>query len=300
VVIVDAGSTDETLEIARHFEVERILENRLTTGEAGKAVGLKAAEGDLLLSLDSDNVIVGSDWFRRMVEPFLDPDVMSAQALYWDYRREDHFITRWAALTGVGDPLALYIGNYDHYSYLTGRWTDYPHHAEQRDGWLRVTIDPRWVPTIGANGYLVRREALAQVPFGDYFFDIDFFHDLVQLGMNTIALVDVPIRHYFSDSVSRFYLKTRRRVDDFYFFSGRGLRSYPWTSGNKRGVARFVGSTLLVVPQLVDIGRGFRHRPDRAWLFHLPACWITLVVYATGAIRGRLRPTMLDRRGWRQ
>jgi glycosyltransferase involved in cell wall biosynthesis len=300
VVIVDAGSTDETLDIARRFEVERILENPLKTGEAGKAVGLRAAEGDLLLSLDSDNVIVGSDWLRRMVEPFSDPEVMSAQALRWDYRRQDHFITRWAALTGVGDPLALYVGNYDHYSHLTGRWTDYPHQAEQREGWLRVTIDPDWVPTLGANGYLVRREALRRVPFGDYFFDIDFAHDLVQLGLNTVALVDVPIRHYFSDSVSRFYLKTRRRVDDFYFFSSKGMRSYPWTSRRKKGAARFVASTVLVVPLLVDIGRGLRRRPDRAWLFHLPACWITLVVYGTGAIRARLRPRMLDRRGWRQ
>lgn len=300
VVIVDAGSTDETLEIARRFEVDRILENPLKTGEAGKAVGLRAAEGDLLLSLDSDNVVVGSGWLRRMVEPFSDPDVMSAQPLRWDYRRQDHFITRWAALTGVGDPLALYVGNYDHYSHLTGRWTDYPHRAEQRDGWLRVELDPAWVPTIGANGYLFRREALEQVPFGDYFFDIDFAHELVQRGLNTIALVDVPIRHYFSDSATRFYLKTRRRVDDFYFFSSLGMRSYPWTSRKKKGAARFVASTVLVVPLLVDIGRGFRRRPDRAWFFHLPACWITLVVYGTGALRGRLRPRMLDRRGWRQ
>jgi glycosyltransferase involved in cell wall biosynthesis len=300
VLIVDGGSTDETLDIARCFEVERILRNPLKTGEAGKAVGLKAAVGDVLLSLDSDNVLVGSDWLRRMVEPFNDSGVVAAQALRWHYRRDDHFITRWAALTGVADPLALYVGNYDRYSQLTGRWTDYPHEAEQRDGWLRVTIDPRWVPTIGANGYLVRREALAAVPFDDYFFDIDFTYDLVQLGLNTVALVDVPIRHYFSDSVSRYYLKTKRRVDDFHFFARKGLRSYPWTTTRKKGAARFVASTVLVVPLLVDISRGFRRRPDRAWLFHLPACWITLVVYGTGAIRGRLRPRMLDRRAWRQ
>jgi GT2 family glycosyltransferase len=300
IVLVDAGSTDRTVEIAREHSVDQLLENPLRTGEAGKAVGFRAAKGELLLSLDSDNVVVGSDWLRRMVEPFSDPDVMAAQPLRWDYRRQDHFITRWAALTGVGDPLALYVGNYDHYSHLTGRWTDYPHQAEQREGWLRVKIDPAWVPTIGANGYLMRRDALAEVPFGDYFFDVDFAYDLVQRGLDTIALVDVAIRHYFSESASRFYLKTRRRVDDFYFFSSLGLRTYPWTSRKKRGAARFVASTLLVVPLLLDIGRGFRRRPDPAWLFHLPACWITLVVYGTGAIRGRLRPRMLDRRGWRQ
>ena len=49
---MDGGSTDETLDIARRFDVERILENELKTGEAGKAVELKEAEGDLLLSLD--------------------------------------------------------------------------------------------------------------------------------------------------------------------------------------------------------------------------------------------------------
>jgi glycosyltransferase involved in cell wall biosynthesis len=90
VVIVDAGSTDDTLDIAHRFGAERILENPLKTGEAGKAVGLRAAAGDLLLSLDSDNVVVGSDWLRRMVEPFFDPDVVAAQPLRWDYRRQVH------------------------------------------------------------------------------------------------------------------------------------------------------------------------------------------------------------------
>jgi hypothetical protein len=69
------------------------------------------------------------------------------------------------------------------------------------------------VPTIGANGYLVRREALEQVALDNYFFDVDFAYDLVQLGLDTIALVAVPIRHYFSDGVSGFYLKTRRPVE---------------------------------------------------------------------------------------
>ena len=174
IVLVDAGSTDRTVAVAREHAVDQLLDNPLRTGEAGKAVGFRAAQGELILTLDSDNVLVGSDWLARMVAPFSDPEIMAAQPLRWDYRRQDHFVTRWAALTGVGDPLALYIGNYDHYSHLTGRWTDYPHRAEHREGWLRVEIDPRWVPTIGANGYLVRRDALEQVPFGEYFFDIDF------------------------------------------------------------------------------------------------------------------------------
>lgn len=298
-LVVDGGSTDATLEIARRHDA-RVLANPLRTGESGKANGVHAARGELVLMIDSDNVLVGTDWLRRMVRPFEDHAVISSEALRWEYRRRDHFINRYQALTGINDPLALFVGNYDRLSTLTGRWTDYPVREEARDGWLRVTLDPRWVPTMGANGYLVRRTAFDDVPIGEYLFDIDFVHDLVQNGHDTIARVDVPIRHYFCDSVRRFYLKTRRRTDDYFYFAAQGRRSYPWRERQRAGVVRFVASTVTLVPLLVQVGRGLRRRRDPAWLFHVPACWITLAVYGAGAIRGKLRPQLLDRSGWGQ
>ncbi len=211
--------------------------------------------------IDSDNVLVGDDWLRRMIEPFADDDVISSEALRWDYRREDHFINRYQALTGINDPMSLFVGNYDRFSTLTGRWTGYPVRQEQRDGWLRVTLDPAYVPTMGANGYIVRRRAFDLVPIGDYLFDIDFVHDLVTNGQRTIARVDVPIRHYFCDSVSRFYRKTRRRTDDYFYFAALGQRSYPWTTSRRRGVALFVGSTVTVIPLVAQIALGYSRRP---------------------------------------
>lgn len=300
IVVADAGSTDRTLEIAERHGVERVVPNPLKTGEAGKAAALRACSGELVLHVDSDNIVIGTDWLSRMVAPLADPEVVSSECLRWAYRREDHFINRYQALTGINDPMALFVGNYDRFSELTGRWTDLPYRAEPRDGWEKVWLDPENVPTMGANGYLVRREAYDLVEVGDYLFDIDVVHDLVQAGRSCIARVDVAIRHEFCDSVTRFYRKTRRRTDDFFYFSAQGARSYPWTNRRRRGVADFVLSTVLVVPLLQQVVRGLRRKPDPAWLFHVPACWITLVVYATGTIRGALAPEMLDREGWSQ
>jgi glycosyltransferase involved in cell wall biosynthesis len=301
VMVVDAGSSDATRAIAEHHRVEMILENPLQTGEAAKAVGIRHAKGELVLMVDSDNVLVGRDWLRRMVEPLVaDATVVSSECLRWDYRREDHFINRYQALTGINDPMALFIGNYDRWSELTGRWTDYFVHSEPRDGWERVELDPARVPTMGANGYLVRRTAYDHIEVGDYLFDIDAVHELVEAGLNVIARVDVPIRHYFCDSVRAFYRKTRRRTDDFFYFRSRGMRTYPWTSRQRAAVIRFVLATVLVVPLLAQVRRGYRRVPDPAWLFHVPACWITLGVYAVGTIRGAIRPAKLDRKGWRQ
>lgn len=300
IVVADGGSTDATLDIARAHGVEQIVPNPLRTGEAGKAAALRVATKELILHVDSDNVVVGPDWLRRMVAPLADPEVISSEALRWEYRREDHFINRYQALTGVNDPMAIFVGNYDRYSVLTRRWTDYPFRSEPRDGWEKVWLSPEHVPTMGANGYLVRREAYDGLDVGDYLFDIDAVHDLVQQGHTCVARVDVPIRHYFCDSVARFHKKTKRRTDDFFFFSAQGRRSYPWTSRQRAGVVRFVVSTVLVVPLLVQVARGFRRKRDPAWLFHVAACWITLVDYAAGTIKGRLRPRMLDRKDWSQ
>jgi glycosyltransferase involved in cell wall biosynthesis len=301
VILIDAGSTDRTREIATAHGVDMILENPLTTGEAGKAVGVGRASRDLVLMIDSDNVLVGRDWLRRMVRPLVeDPAVVSSECLRWEYRRRDHFINRYQALTGINDPMSLFVGNYDRWSELHQRWTGYPYGSEQREGWERVTLDPRWVPTMGANGYLVRREILEQADFGDYLFDIDVVHDLVGAGHDVLARVDVAIRHYFVDSTARFIRKTRRRAEDFFYYQAQGARSYPWTTRQRTGVVAFVLSTLLVAPLLVQILRGYRRVPDPAWLFHLPACWITLVIYVQSTIRGRLRAAPLDREGWSQ
>jgi glycosyltransferase involved in cell wall biosynthesis len=301
ILIIDGGSHDQTREIAERHGVEHILDNRLATGEAGKAQGIHFATRDLILMVDSDNVLVGEDWLRRMVLPLIeDPIVVSSECLKWEYRRQDHFINRYQALTGINDPMSLFIGNYDRWSELRQNWTAYPVSVAHRNGWERVELDPSCVPTMGANGYLVRKEAYEKIGLGDYLFDIDAVHDLVVAGQNIIARVDVPIRHYYCDSVRRFYRKTRRRTDDFFYFRSRGMRSYPWTTRQRLAVLRFIASTVLVVPLLVEAARGYRRVADPAWLFHVPACWITLVVYAAGTLRGITRPAQLDRVGWSQ
>jgi glycosyltransferase involved in cell wall biosynthesis len=301
IIIADGGSDDDTRAIAARHGVDRIVENRLVTGEAGKAEGIRDATRDLILMVDSDNVLVGSDWLRRMAQPLIeDPSVVSSECLRWEYRSEDHFINRYQALTGVNDPMSLFIGNYDRWSELYQRWTAYPVKIERRGAWERVELHPSAVPTMGANGYLVRRSAYDLLDLGDYLFDVDAVHDLVGVGLNVIARVDVPIRHYFCDSTWRFYRKTRRRTDDFFFFRSKGMRTYPWTTRQRLGVVRFVVSTVLVIPLLAQVYSGYRRVADPAWLFHVPACVITLGVYVAGMVRSVVRPAQLNRAGWSQ
>jgi glycosyltransferase involved in cell wall biosynthesis len=297
VVIADGGSTDRTREIAGAYGA-RVVENPGRTAEAGKAVGIAAAQHEILCFIDSDNEIVGIDWLRRMTRPFEDPEIASSEVLRWAYVREDGLVNRYCALTGVNDPASLFVGNYGRYSWLTGRWTDYPVRMTARDGWTEVELDPAKVPTMGANGYLVRAELMRQVPGIDtYLFDIDAVVELARMGHTRVARVDTEIRHFFARSPKDFARKTRRRAQDFLHHRSTGERSYSWGVG---GLVRFSLATALVVPTLIQTARGIRRRPDTAWLFHPVACWITLLIYAQAVVRARFGGEGYDRSRWKQ
>lgn len=299
IVLVDAGSTDATLEIAARYGVDQVVENPLRTGEAGKARGVQAARGEILAFVDSDNVLVGADWLTRMTEPFRDRSIVSSEALRWRYSRDDGYVDRYCALTGVNDPLSLFIGNYGRYSHLTGRWTGFDVEQFAENGYLRVRADPALLPTMGANGYLVRASALRAVLHGDYLFDIDSVGELARSGFDLVARVDVAVGHSFARGYGDYVRKTRRRARDYLFYRGQGLRTYPW-SRYRRGVVRFVLATVSVVPTLAQAARGYARQRDPAWFFHPVACWTTLVIYASELGRSRLRREALSRARWRQ
>lgn len=284
IIIADGGSRDRTLEVAEKFKVDRVLNNSLRTGEAGKAVGVEAARKEIVLLQDSDNILDGEDWLRRMVEPFQDEGIVAAEPLYYGYRKKDSLITRYCALLGMNDPVCLYLGNYDRYSYVTGKWTGLTIDVQDDGNYLLLDLNARNIPTMGANGFLVRAGPLKKLDYQPYLFDVDVVHQCVGKGWNKFAKVKIGIVHLFADDVGSFLRKTHRRVRDYLFYEKHGMRNYPWRRLSRLGTLRFVLCTLLVVPIARDCIRGYRRRPDVAWLFHPLACWLTLLTYGLGFV----------------
>ncbi|MCL5951628.1 MAG: glycosyltransferase family 2 protein [Chloroflexi bacterium] len=295
IVVADGGSTDQTLTIARRY-TDRIYPNPRQTGEAGKAVALQHASGEIAAFIDSDNILPQRDWLARMVAPFDDAEIVAAEPIEYTYRRQDGYITRYCALMGMNDPLCLFLGNYDRYCTLTGKWTGMPVAVEDKGTFLKVTLEGARLPTIGANGFLVRRSALDGCSVRDYVFDIDVVYELLQQGQCKFAKVKTGIVHVFSGSAGTFVRKQRRRIKDYLFFSRSRLRKYPWKSTAKGRLAKFVLYGATVVPLWIQSLIGFTRKPDWAWAFHPFACWITLFVYGAETIRGTLPGAQLQSR----
>lgn len=289
VIIVDGGCTDNTLELVKSYNiVKKVLKNPLITGEAGKSVGVKAAKGELVALVDSDNLLDAKDWLKRMVTPFKDKDIIGAEPLYYTFRKQDYYITRYSALTGVNDPLCIFLGNYDRWNYITNKWTEIPLMQEDKGDYIKVILGDKQLPTIGANGTVWRLSLLKKTNFAPYFFDIDIPFQLVKQGHTNFAKVKTGIIHLYCSSIKQFVKKQSRRITEFKNEKFSKYRVYPWSALSKLKVAKFVLYTVLVIPLLYQSLKGYLRKPDTAWFFHIPACWLTLFIYTYGILKSKV------------
>ncbi len=297
-IVADGGSQDATVAIARSYNAT-VVPNPRVSGEAGKAAALRAAGGELVALIDSDNVIVGRDWLRRMVAPFADRAVVASEPIAFAALPTDTVIDRYCALFGVNDPLCLFLGNYDRWSAASGKWTGLDVAVEDRGDYLAIALDRSLLPTFGANGTLYRRAVLDRY-VGEYLMDVDI---PVRIAADSpgllFAKVRTSIRHLFCRDSKAFVRKQTRRIRDYFAESkGDGGRAYPWRELIVGGAVRFSLACVTVVPLIAQSARAYRRSGDRAAFFHPIACWLTLWIYATNLLFARGRA--LSRRDWRQ
>lgn len=306
-IFADGGSSDGTIkrleEYGEKYDIDiSVYENPLRTAEAGKAVGVRKAQGEVICLLDSDNIISDSKWLIRMMEPFEESIIVASEPIAYTYREQDSVINRYCALIGMNDPLCLFTGNYDRYCTITNKWTNVEREEIDRGNYLSIKFRENMIPTIGANGFLMRREELLDNFEGDYLFDIDVLWELFKKNPELrVAKVKTGIVHLFCPDTKTFYRKQNRRIRDFLYFSEEKGRKYPWGKIGKGKIVLFAVSCITIIPLLVQTCIGYSRKRDlQAWAYHFVACWVTLWVYGWGVVTGIFKKEQANRDNWKQ
>ena len=265
-------------------------------------MAFKKAKNELVALVDSDNYLPSKNWLRQMVAPFTDKEVIGSEPWEYTYRKSDGFIDRYCALMGMNDPLCYFLGNYDRQNYLSRKWTNLPLKQEDKGSWLKVSLKLPMIPTIGANGTVLRREPfLKSGLIGDYLFDIDILAQLAEKRTIKFAKVKVGIIHlYCGGDIKKFIRKQKRRIKDYLYYQKIGARNYPWQSQNKVGLLKFVFACITILPLTAQILKGYFRKPDTTWFFHPLACWITFVVYGGERLKSLHEVREMDRSKWKQ
>jgi len=269
ILLIDGGSDDNTKEIAKEFNC-KILKNPYRVEEKARIQGINKAKGEVIVLIDADNVIPEKDFFNKMLEPFEDKEIAFSESLYYSYRKNDKLGVRYQALIGGDDPIVGYLGFYSRWNYFKGDWTGYPYFSEDKGNYLKIIFkDKKKVPPMGCNGFFVRKK-IAKKLIKDKFIHSDFIYDLVNKGYNCFAKVKKGIIHnqpkFFPNKLRR--MKRRKSLGIKYDYGMSKWRIFL--------AVLYVG---LFFPLFIDTIRGFIKKPDSAWLFHIPASYLLLLLY---------------------
>jgi glycosyltransferase involved in cell wall biosynthesis len=302
ILIVDGGSTDSTLKIARLYKC-KVIENPLKTGEAGKAVGVSNSHSDLVALIDSDNILPTTNWLLNMVTPFIeDPRIIGTEPWSFTYRPQAGFIERYCSLIGANDPFTFIAGTFDRQNIITGRWTGLKINIVDHRYYQTIKLNRATsLPTLGANGTVYKTKIIKKYIDHKYLFDVDVIPTILN-NLKTIhfAKVKIGIVHtYCESSIPKFYKKQLRRATDLYTY--QKVRQFHPTNNTLLSIIKFSLYSSTLVPPIIDMMVGIFKKPDIAWLFHPIACTLTLYTYAIQTIKfqlGILKP--INRRSWSQ
>jgi len=299
VLIVDGGSNDTTLKVAESYQARVIVKDEYRDNqEARKGIGLFNASHSILAYLDSDNFLLRENWLMEMVQPLTEnEDIIGSQTLRYAYTCSATPLNRYFALFGASDPIAYYLGKQDRLSWAKNSW-DLLGEAEDRGNYYFVRYNPENFPTLGANGFLIRREILLKSNCEpSNFFHTDVLYDLAQQGYNAYGIVKSDILH-LSGATSLDFIKKRASYMKSYYQKEGFRRRYkiydPKNIHDNLNLFKFIVYSLTLVKPFYDSVRGFTKIRDIAWFLHPLMCLSISFAYGLAtidrAVRIRHRP----------
>lgn len=257
ILVVDGGSTDDSLQVAKRAGA-RVINNPYRLAEPGVAIGVQAAQGDLVVILAADNWVRSSRFLERMAEPFAKDDSV------------------WAAFprvvsTGHDSVASRYINRFsDPFSqFVYGGETSLQGVRKPTSGYRVISSSVKSHPLLAAaQGCMLRRDEIRSASPEDAD-DILTIIDLIGRGGRIALVYDAEIEHHTVDSLKHLFQKYRARIGSArgrnqgylvrrrYMSRARQLRSWLW----------FPYSVTLVLPLVHGLVLYLKHR-DLVALYH--------------------------------
>lgn len=285
ILVVDGSSDDSTRQIAKSFDV-RVLSvpKKKQNAEYNKSLGFRKSKGEFVLILDSDNILPNKDWLKHMIEPFLiHPNLVGTNTLYFTYNKSFSLLDRYLSLFGSLDPVAYYLHKVDKLPYGTKKYTLLGKSKKYKDYYL-VVFHPDAVPSIGSNGFFIRKKILSNYGLVDakHFFHTDVHVDVIKKGFNSYAFVNESIIHETGNrNIVNFFIR-RYHFLTFNLINKKYRRHSVYQTQDTFFLILFIIYSITFIKPLYDSIQGYRRIKDIAWFLHPIFCFLFFLVYSFG------------------
>lgn len=275
VIIIDGGSSDSTLEIAKKY-TNILLNNEKRAEEYARTIGVEKSSGGIIAFVDADNFLINRDTLKIVYSCFLDnPEIVFCEPIYYESRITDDNITKYISLIGGDDPVAVYLGIYDRFSYLKNDWTDsrYEVIKKSKNYSTFKLLNIQNMPPLGANVCFIKKDALLEINYKP-FLHTDVIFRLLKRN-NYFAKINLGVVHKQNGLIKTFLKKKMRRLNRKY----SDLNREYYFQLSLKNVIFLVLRLIFIFPLIIDAIIGYTRKKDRVWLFHPLLTYLSSAVY---------------------
>ena len=280
IIVADGGSTDGTIKIVKKYG-GRVINEKTSSPEAAKAVALKYARNEIILQIDDDNILPHKNWLAYMVSFFdKEPNIVGCYPWRYTYRKTDKILNRYFSLLGANDPVAWFLGRADRQSYLSDRWALLGQ-AQDKGDYFLVKFNQDNLPTVGANGFLIKRKLLMKAKVDEkHFFHIDVNMDLIKQGYSKYVVVKNDIIHASGQEFWPFFIRRKKYMEDLYLRDLTKRRYFIYKKErDRKKIITYSLYALTFIKPIVTAVKGFSRIPDIAWFLHPIVCFLMFWIY---------------------
>lgn len=292
VLVLDGGSTDNTCGVAEELGAIAIDGGYSDNPEARRHVGVLKAKHDIIVVIDTDNILPYESWLKDMARPLADDsEIVGCFTKWYGYDQNTAGLDQYYALVGGNDTVAFYLGKNDRVPYLLDKLPGGARHVVDRGGYEVVEFEADRLPVVGSNGFFVRRDALIALNYQDpnEYLHIDVNVDIIQkLGRKRYAIVKTTMVHLTGETLQK---NVNKRINYMktHFVGLSEIRRYKvFDSSKKRDVFRLLLTVLFTftfVEPLIRAIQGYIRTGNRYWFYHPVVAFVMSGAYAVSFIR---------------
>ena len=286
ILLVDGGSTDKTVQIAKKYKAKVISRPDLKNNPAKRGeIWTKFVETDIAIVFSADNRFQEKTCLRQMMEPFFDPEISAVETFRYGFRNNNSLLTKYFALIGGTDPVAVALGKADRAPYDKDSWHSFGK-VESNKNYFKIIFDkdPAKIPTLGANGFAVRNSLLKKIP------NINSLHtdvcvNMIRSGYNKFAFI---IKGHVIHSIDSNVNFLRRKINWLSIYSPNKFKRKHLVYNPKTDFLTLIiiiFSFATFIFPLIRAVKGYIKYRHPAWFLHPVMCFVFLVNYGLGVIK---------------
>ena len=270
IIIADGGSVDKTLNIAKKYNA-RIINNPHVFADAGVNMGIKLAQGDLIMVLATDNIFKSKSALRRMANVFSDNSIYAAFPMQAVSRKDTIFSSYINTFT---DPANHFI-----YGYASNPRTFekiFNIITKNNDYVIFDFTSNTDIPLIAfAQGFTVRSDFRRSSK--NAFDDVTPVLELIRKNKKIAYVPSVALYHHTINSLSHFIKKQAWRTNNYLLGTNFGIshrKKMLSVSQNRRLSIWPIYSITILPPFFYGLYYLIKDK-ERMWLFHPILCIIS-------------------------